>query len=73
MQFLGFLVTSALVFPLLFAWMVREERSASEIPLQAVTIRQCVIWMSVIAVEIAVLYFVFSKVLLVPLPRGIAF
>ena len=73
MQILGFLITSAVVFPLLFAWMVREERAISEVVLQTVTLRQWGVWMAIIALEIAVLYFVFSKVLLVPLPRGIAF
>ena len=72
MQFLGFLVASALVFPLLFSWMVREERAASDTALQAITLRQWGIWMSIIALEIGVLYFVFSRVLLVPLPRGVA-
>ena len=70
MQTAGFIVTSVVVFPLLSAWLVSEERALSNRSLRSVTLRQWVGWLSIILIEISVLYFVFSEILLVPLPNG---
>lgn len=72
LHFVGFLVTTAVVFPVLAWWIIGEERQSSDVPLPAPTRRNWTIWLVIMAVEIAVLYAVFAWVLLVPLPEGIA-
>lgn len=72
LQFVGFLVTTACLFPLLAWWMMGEERRSSDVPLPPATLRNWALWLLIMAVEIAALYAVFAYVLLVPLPEGIA-
>lgn len=72
MHYIGFLVTTAVLFPVLAWWVMGEERKNSDVPLPPATLRNWAIWLTVMAVEIGLLYAVFVRVLLVPLPTGIA-
>lgn len=61
--YLGFLVTSLAVFPLLVFYLASARESIS--------IKRAGIWAVISTVEVVVFYFIFSKFLQVPLPTGI--
>lgn len=64
MQYLGFVVTSAVVFTLTTLYLARMSGAD-------MSWRNIGGWSIIIASEIIVLYLIFTRVLLVPLPRGI--
>ncbi|MEX0730827.1 MAG: tripartite tricarboxylate transporter TctB family protein [Aquisalimonadaceae bacterium] len=72
-HYLGFVVASAIMFPIM-AWLLTraEQRTSPEVA-PDLTVKARVIWIAIIAFEIGLLYVVFSRILLVPLPKGIAF
>lgn len=72
-HYIGFVVTSVIVFPVMAYLISRAEQRESPEVAPALTNRTMLIWGLAILFEIGLLYVVFSEVLLVPLPRGIAF
>ena len=65
MRYLGFIVSSTLAFLLITLFMARMNREVSAVNVG--------VWLGVIIVEVVALWLVFSRVLFVPLPRGIFF
>ena len=65
MRYLGFIVSSTLAFLLITLFMARMNRKVSAANVG--------VWLGVIIVEVVVLWLIFSRVLFVPLPRGMFF
>ncbi len=63
MRYLGFVVSSTLAFLVITLFMARMNRKVS--------VANIGVWLGIIIVEVVALYLVFSRVLFVPLPRGI--
>lgn len=70
---LGFVVGSVLTFTAMAFYVARVERRVSSKTAMAMTPGKAVFWLVMILVEVLVLYYVFSEVLLVPLPEGLFF
>ena len=64
-RYLGFVVSSTLAFLLITLFMARMSREVKP--------ANVALWLGIIMVEVVVLYLVFSRVLFVPLPRGMFF
>jgi len=62
MKWLGFVVTTISVFAFLVYYLARTTRK--------VTFLDMARWMVIIVIEVGALYWVFSRVLYVPLPKG---
>ena len=62
MKWFGFIVTTVTVFAFLVYYLARTTRKVGFLDMAR--------WMVVIVIEVGVLYWVFSKVLYVPLPKG---
>lgn len=69
--YLGFLLGSLVCFAMLSAFVRWAELQTMQDSSQSMTLKLFSLWGGVIALEVYVLYFVFSNVLLVPLPEGI--
>lgn len=63
MKWLGFIVTTIAVFAFLVYYLASTTRK--------VTVMDMAKWMVIIVIEVGALYWIFSKVLYVPLPKGI--
>ena len=72
-QGLGFVVGSVLVFMVMAFYVAAVEKKVSPKTAIAMSPGKVVLWLVVIVCEVLVLYYVFSKVLLVPLPKGLFF
>ena len=72
-HYIGFVVASFILFVALTWFVTRAEQRTSPEVAPSPTLATWALWFGIIVVEIGLLYFVFSKVLLVPLPQGIAF
>lgn len=62
MRYLGFIVSSVLAFLFITLYMARMNRTVS--------VANAGLWLGIIIVEVMVLYLIFSRILFVPLPRG---
>ena len=71
--YMGFAVASFLMF-VAFTWFVTraEQRTSPEVAPSPTPVTWA-FWLGIIVFEIALLYIVFSMILLVPLPQGFAF
>lgn len=63
MRYLGFIVSSTLAFLLITLYLARLNRKVS--------VANAGLWLGVILVEVVTLYLIFSRILFVPLPRGL--
>jgi hypothetical protein len=70
---LGFVVGSVLLFTLMAFYVARVEKKVSPETAVIMTPGKAVLWLAMILVEVLILYYVFSRVLLVPLPEGLFF
>lgn len=70
---LGFVVGSVLVFTVMAFYVASVEKRVSPNTAMTMTPGKAVFWLLMILVEVLVLYYVFSQVLLVPLPEGLFF
>lgn len=71
-HFIGFLVTSVVMFVAMCWFIVGAEQKTSPEAATNMTPGKAALWLLFILVEIGILYAVFSWALLVPLPEGIA-
>jgi hypothetical protein len=70
---LGFVVGSVIVFAVMAIYVASVETKVSPETATALTKSRALTWLVMILAEVMVLYLVFSKVLLVPLPKGLFF
>ncbi|XKE44383.1 tripartite tricarboxylate transporter TctB family protein [Halomonas organivorans] len=70
---LGFVVGSVLAFTVMAFYVAKVEKAISPKAAMNMTRGNVVLWLVVILVQVLVLYYVFSEVLLVPLPEGLFF
>lgn len=70
---LGFVVGSVLAFTLMAFYVATVEKKVSPSSAVKMTKGRAGFWLVMIWVEILILYYVFSEVLLVPLPEGLFF
>lgn len=70
---LGFVVGSVLAFTVMAFYVAKVEKTISPKTAMNMTRGNVVLWLVVIHVQVLVLYYVFSEVLLVPLPAGLFF
>lgn len=71
-HYVGFLVTSVVMFVALCWAVTRSEQQTSPDAATAMTPTKAALWLAFILLEIGLLYAVFTLALLVPLPKGIA-
>lgn len=62
-MYLGFLITSLVIFPLLVFYLASAREN--------ITVKKAGLWALVSTVEVVIFYFIFSRFLQVPLPTGI--
>ncbi|MCE9684027.1 tripartite tricarboxylate transporter TctB family protein [Halomonas alkalisoli] len=70
---LGFVVGSVLTFSVMAFYVASVEKKVSPEAAVNMTKSRVFLWIVMILTEVLVLYYIFSKLLLVPLPKGLFF